>query len=116
MKVELQAMCSECYQPVALVLTEQSKNIRCPVCGHEVPMIEKGSFTSLAKDQSKRKLFAAGAFLSFLALAGGFAWFITEFEKEQGSTVPGIALMVIAGLATLVLAWVGGSRRYVCEF
>jgi DNA-directed RNA polymerase subunit RPC12/RpoP len=117
MKVDLQAMCSECYQPVGLVLTEESKNIRCPVCGHEVPMIDKGDFQALAKDQSKRKLMALGALASFLALAGGFVWYITEFEKgDEGNPIPGIALMVLAGCATLFLGWVAGSRRYVCEF
>lgn len=117
MKVDLQAMCSECYQPVDLALSEASKNIRCPVCGHEVPMIDKGDLLALSKDQSKRKFMALGALASFLALAGGFVWYITEFEKgDDGNPIPGIALMAIAGLATLFLGWVGASRRYVCEF
>ena len=116
MKVVLQAMCSECYQPVGLVLTEKSKNIHCPICGHEVPMLEQGSFVALARDQKKRGLFAFGSFLGFLAAAGGFVWYITEFEKEAGNTTAGIALMVLGGLVTLGLGWMASNRRYVCEF
>jgi len=124
MKVNLSGTCSECYQVTDLVLTEKTKEIVCPTCGHSVPPLDEGSMASLAKDQSKRLMMGIAAIVAFV-LAGLF--FIGLVTKSGGGVpggmpgLPGAAVgMMVASivmlLISLVLGFMASSRAYVCEF
>jgi hypothetical protein len=124
MKVVLNGSCSECYQVTDLVLTEKTKEIICPTCGHSVPPLDEGAMASLAKDQSKRTLLGIVAAVAFLAAGLLFLGFVVNSGGgAPGSTqsLPGNAMGMLVGsivmlLASLGLGFVASSRTYVCEF
>jgi DNA-directed RNA polymerase subunit RPC12/RpoP len=124
MKVVLSGTCSECYQATDLILTEKTKEIVCPTCGHSVPPLDEGSMASLAKDQSKRAMMGAAAAALFLLAGLLFLGFVVKSGGGvPGPTqeIPGGAVGMMAGsiimlLASLGLGFVASSRSYVCEF
>ena len=124
MRVVLQASCSECYQVSDLVVTEKTREIICPTCGHSVPPLEEGAMSALAKDQKKRLIMTVAAGAAFV-LAGVF--FLVFIKKAGGgppaalAQLPGdaVAMMAVAIVMLLVALGVGfvaASRSYVCEF
>jgi hypothetical protein len=124
MKVVLNGTCSECYQVADLVLTEKTKEIVCPTCGHSVPPLDEGSMASLAKDQSKRTILGIAGFLAFLVAGLLFLGFVLKSGggvPGAGKPLPGDATGYLVGaivllLASLGLGFVASSRSYICEF
>jgi DNA-directed RNA polymerase subunit RPC12/RpoP len=124
MKVTLSGTCSECYQATDLVLTEKTREIICPTCGHSVPPLDEGSMASLAKDQSKCTMMGIAAVAAFLVAGLLFLGFIS---KSGGGvpgamqSLPGAAMAMMAGsilllIVSLALGFIASSRSYVCEF
>jgi len=124
MKVVLNGTCSECYQVTDLVLSEKTKEIVCPTCGHSVPPLDEGSMASLAKDQSKRNMMGIAAAVAFLIAGLLFLGFISKSGggvPNPAQSLPGAAVGMMAGsivmlLASLGLGFAASSRTYVCEF
>jgi hypothetical protein len=124
MKVVLNGTCSECYQVTDLVLSEKTKEIVCPTCGHSVPPLDEGAMASLAKDQSKRNMMGlagAAAFLLAALLFFGFTANSGGGEPGAMKAMPGNAMGYLVGsvvlfLASLGLGYVASSNTYVCEF
>ena len=124
MKVSLNGTCSECYQVTDLVLTEKTKEIVCPTCGHSVPPLDEGSMASLAKDQSKRSWMGIGAVIAFVLAVLFFMGLVSNAGggvPGNTSGLPGPAVGMMAGsivmlLVSLVLGFLASSRSYVCEF
>jgi len=124
MRVVLQASCSECYQLSDLVLSEKTREIVCPTCGHSVPPLEESAMSALAKDQRKRLIMTAAACAAFL-LAG--ILFLVFISKSGGGApadlkeLPSDAIGMMVGAIVLLLAslgvgFVAASRSYLCEF
>ncbi|HOX05131.1 MAG TPA: hypothetical protein PK280_01920 [Planctomycetota bacterium] len=124
MKVTLNGTCSECYQVTDLILTEKTKEIICPTCGHAVPTLDEGSMASLAKDQSKRAIMGIIAALAFVVAGFLFLGFVTNSGGGVPGNIPslpGNAMGMLVGsivmlLVSLGLGFVAASRNYVCEF
>jgi len=126
MKVVLNGTCSECYQVADLVLTEKTKEIVCPTCGHSVPPLDEGSMASLAKDQGKRTILGIAGFLAFLVAGLLFLSFVLKSVAlggvpGGGKPLPGDVVGMLVGaivllLASLGLGFVASSRSYICEF
>jgi len=131
MKVVMRGTCSECYQTCDLVLTEKTKEIVCPTCGHAVPALEDRAMESLGKDQGKRRMLTVVAVIFFLISAA----LLVAFATGSGGGDPGAAAgapgaigalpssaqgMLIGSIVTLLISLVVGamasSRSYVCEF
>ena len=124
MKVVLHGTCSECYQVSDLMLTEKTKEIICPTCGHSVPPLAEEAMRKLAKDQSKRNLLGIVAIAAFAVAALLFLLFVVKSSggpPDPASRMPGsvVALLVFSilfFLTSLGVGFVASSRSYVCEF
>lgn len=125
MKVVLRGTCSECYQTTELLLTDKTKEIVCPTCGHAVPALESKAMKAISKDQGKRRMLSIVAFVLFLLAAVLFVLFIRAAEPgEVGKafvTLPGPAKGMLGGailalLLSMGVGFVASSRDYVCEF
>jgi hypothetical protein len=124
MKVVLHGTCSECYGAADLILTEKTKEIVCPTCGHSVPPLDEGAMASLAKDQSKRTLLGIAAFAAFVIAGLLFLGFVVKSGggvPGRQPPLPGDAMGMMVGAIVLLLASLGvgfmaSSRAYVCEF
>jgi hypothetical protein len=126
MKVVLHGTCSECYQDTELILTDKTKEIICPTCGHSVPPLDEEAMARLSKDQSKRSLMGIVAIAAFAVAALLFLIFVAKSAAAGGppdpaSRLPGsaVALLVFSilfFLSSLGVGFVAASRSYVCEF
>jgi len=124
MKVVLHGTCSECYQDTELILTDKTKEIICPTCGHSVPPLDEEAMARLSKDQSKRNLMGLVAiaafavatllFLIFVAKSGGGA--PDPASRMPGSAVALLVFSILFFLSSLGVGFVAASRSYVCEF
>ena len=124
MRVVLNATCSECYGAAELVLSEKTREIICPTCGHSVPPLDDQAMKALTKDQNTRRIYAAasgGAFLLalifffvFMSKAGGGD--PSALTQLPGDAVAMMAIAIVCLLGSLVLGFLAASRSYVCEF
>jgi hypothetical protein len=124
MRVVLNATCSECFGATELILSEKTKEIICPTCGHSVPPLDDKAMKALTKDQNMRRIYAAaggGAFVLalifffvFMSKAGGGD--PTQLKELPGDAVAMMAMAIVFLLGSLVLGFLAASRSYVCEF
>jgi uncharacterized membrane protein YvbJ len=124
MRVVLNATCSECYGASELILSEKTKEIICPTCGHSVPPLDDQAMKALTKDQNQRRIFAGASGGAFLLALIFFCVFMSKagggdpaaMTQLPGDAVAMMAIAIVCLLGSLVLGFLAASRSYVCEF
>ena len=130
MAVRVQSTCSECDHKSEMDLQADLEELRCPDCGHTVPMFPAEDFDELEAEQQKRTVYGYIAMVAASVMLGAFIWYTSLMEAyaligdgtEEGGEEPGawLAISVIfMGVSFLVLMFFGckaAARKVNCEY